>query len=567
MPRPDAALAARASARESKRHNAPMPAAGRYVQSGATTLQAIRSQRVVRRLACALALAFISTTASALEWDFYLEAGAGWGGHKRFTSADLVTTIVDENEGYTDTVNINLQRSSDGDDAAWRVNGGVWLHRFFGLDLGYIDAGETSRVGTSNVTIETELDFSSRLVFLAPLPFGGRQDDTFRAHADIRGISLLAKTRYPLSGRVDMVVSLGAIRWDLDGSTQTTNALTAPQFGTLRSHSATALDANGVDLAYGAGLKCMVTRTIGIGVEWMRYEVGEFDEHVDFAGITASYHFGGVRAPESDSATVATPLATALARLWRRPGDPDFLPRNWSYFIAVAGGLAEHNSAGDSGDERTTTTVTVEQPLGILFPGGTDTLTDSFAVDEDAAAWRVSGGAYVHRNFGFEVGYIDLGATASRFVTNSVSRQNPLIFRNSVIAPASTTVQQTEVLRTADLSGFSFAGKLRLPVHDRIELGATLGAFVWDAETTVMQRDTAFTTATNVVLAPSGVIFEDSNDDSGVDVTYGVGLKVRLHHQLWFGLEYTRYELGGTDEDAELFGAGLEYRFGNVAAR
>ncbi len=530
-------------------------------------MQTILSHRVAHRLTCAFALALLSTTAGALDWDFYLEAGAGWAGHKRFTSADSQTTFANELDTHTAIVTTNLQRSSDDDDAAWRINGGVWVDRFLGLDLGYIDLGTTSRIGSRNVTLETQLNLSSPNLFLVPFPLGAREDGSFRAQADIRGLSLLAKTRYPVFRQVDLVVSLGAVRWDLDGSQSETSALTARPFGTLRSHSATPLDANGVDLAYGVGLKGMVTRTIGIGVEWMRYEVGEFDEHVDFAGITASYHFGGVHASESDPDTVATPLATALARLWRRPGDPDFLPRSWNYFIAVAGGLAEHNSAGDSGDEQTTTTVTVEEPLGILFPGSTDTLTDSFAVDEDAAAWRVSGGAYVHRNFGFEVGYIDLASTASRFVTNTVSRQNPLIFGNSVLTPASTTVQQTEVLRTADLSGFSFAGKLRLPLHDRIELGATLGAFVWDAETTVMQRDTAFTTATNVVLAPSGVIFEDSNDDSGVDVTYGVGLKVRLHHQLWLGLEYTRYELGGTDEDAELFGAGLEYRVGNVAAR
>lgn len=529
----------------------------------------IAPHRITCRLGYMCALVLTSTASSALEWDVYLEAGAGWAGHQRFSSADILTTIVEENDGYTDTFNIDLRRSSDRDDAAWRLNGGVWLHRFFGLDLGYIDAGESSRVGTRNVTIETELDFSSPSVFFAPLPFGGRQNETFRTHADIRGISLLAKTRYPLFRRIDAVVSLGAVRWDLDGSTQRTSTLITPTLGTLRSHSANALDANGIDFAYGVGLKGMVTDTLGIGVEWMRYEVGKFDEHVDFAGVTASYHFGGRRTVGGDSGTGATPLASALARLWRRPGDPEFLPRHWDYFIGVAGGLAEHNTVGDSGDEGTTTTVTVNEALGILLPGGTDTVTNSIAVDEDATAWRVSGGAYVHPNFGIEFAYVDLGSTASRVVTNSVSRQNPRISGNVVTSPASVTARQSEFLQRADLNGFSFTGKLRLPLNDWIELGGTLGAFLWDVESARLQRNTAFTTASNLLLPPTAnaIVVDDSRHDCGVDVTYGAALKVRLHEHVWFGFEYTRYELGDADEDAELFGAGLEYRFGHATRR
>ena len=50
-------------------------------------------------------------------------------------------------------------------------------------------------------------------------------------------------------------------------------------------------------------------------------------------------------------------------------------------------------------------------------------------------------------------------------------------------------------------------------------------------------------------------------------MTCGAELKIRLTDDASPGFETMRYELGTTDQDAELFGASLEYRFGHDPAR
>ena len=103
-------------------------------------------------------------------------------------------------------------------------------------------------------------------------------------------------------------------------------------------------------------------------------------------------------------------------------------------------------------------------------------------------------------------------------------------------------------------------GKFRYPICERIELAVSLGPVIWDSNGHTVIGANSFGPS-GVITPPATSLFFDE-DNSGIDVTYGVSLKGDLGKNFWMGFEWTKYEVGRDDRDVEFVGASLEYRFG-----
>ncbi|UTA48519.1 outer membrane beta-barrel protein [Simiduia sp. 21SJ11W-1] len=140
---------------------------------------------------------------------------------------------------------------------------------------------------------------------------------------------------------------------------------------------------------------------------------------------------------------------------------------------------------------------------------------DDTDFDDDAEVLKVYGGMKFNEFLGAEIGYLNFDE-ANSFDDN------------------------------AEIDGFTFAGIVSAPLHERFSVYARAGWFTWDAKlkTTVP------------------VIGEISEDIDGGDWFYGGGLKFGLTTNLDLRLEYDRYEL---DDDikpeVDVASVNLQYSF------
>ena len=133
---------------------------------------------------------------------------------------------------------VGFAGSCDEKDTAWKVFGGYQAHRYFGLELGYTDLGETSAAGT-----------------IAGVPVS--------AAIEAKGIELTVVGTVPLGDRFSAYAKVGAFRWDVDARA-TVGAVT------------TSTDDKGTNFTYGFGLNFHVNPNIAVRAEWQRYnDVGD----------------------------------------------------------------------------------------------------------------------------------------------------------------------------------------------------------------------------------------------------------------------------------------------------
>lgn len=372
---------------------------------------------------------------------------------------------------------------------------------------------------------------------------------------------MLAKARHPIIENVDLILSLGATRWDVDERLNISETLQAtgpisvffpPPSTTSTSES---IDDDGFDLAYGVGLRARVSDSLQLGFEWTRYEVSEFDSHVDLVGVNAEYHFDLASSGSSvlsRYASTTTPILGALRTLWPFNSSAPKVPQ-WEYFVGISGGIAEHNWVGDQDDEDVSVTDEV------LF---NETIVTS--VDEDATAWKASIGAYVSKYFGFELAYADFGRTSARSTITTQIIQPAISFGGFTVIPRSVSESGSSFRTDAEISSYSLIGLARLPVTSRLELGAKLGATLWDVDGKVIVETSGFPG----IFIPRGTGMTPSitleNSGSGVDINYGASMKFNAYRDLWVGIDYSRYEVGDFDEDVDYLALSFEYRFGTL---
>lgn len=134
---------------------------------------------------------------------------------------------------------------------------------------------------------------------------------------------------------------------------------------------------------------------------------------------------------------------------------------------------------------------------------------DESGYDDEDTAFSAFGGYQFNRYFGLEAGYVDLGTLESDGIGRALEA-------NSIYLAAVGSVPLSE-----NLSAYGKAGLQR-----------------WDLDRAV-----------------PGLV--GSNNDSGSDPTYGVGLQYRFNDTVALRGEYSRFEL----DDTELDLAQLQVRF------
>ncbi len=128
-------------------------------------------------------------------------------------------------------------------------------------------------------------------------------------------------------------------------------------------------------------------------------------------------------------------------------------------------------------------------------------------------AYKLFGGLR-NKNFGIEAGYHNLGKFSI-----------PTIFGD-----ANTTVK-----------GFEISGVGFLPLNEKFELFAKVGAFAWNVDSTVSSLNL-------------------SASDSGTDLTYGLGAEFKVMQDFSLRAEYQKF-VKISDSDVSSISLGAAYRF------
>ena len=309
-----------------------------------------------RHLIFSALLVSFSPHAAAYSADIFVGGAIGEGTHKRFRAqnVDTVDTLFDP--GFTVTTNRSVRGGDDKSNFAWRVFGGAWLHSHFGIQFEYVDLGHTSYSENTSLRRDVQFNFGSPRVILAPSPFGANFDfDTF-SKASLTGIAALAKTRYPITRKLNLELNLGAVRWDFKGQSRgsgsfvfqppvtiTTNSQGGGRFRDTQREL-------GYDAVYGFSVDYELSKTFSLGFDWIRYELGPLDEHADFLGASFKYQFTlGSPSLKEQYHRESTPLADAIHGLWTQNIIARKLP-GWTTYLALAPGWGLRNSGAEGED-------------------------------------------------------------------------------------------------------------------------------------------------------------------------------------------------------------------------
>jgi len=144
-------------------------------------------------------------------------------------------------------------------------------------------------------------------------------------------------------------------------------------------------------------------------------------------------------------------------------------------------------------------------------------------------------GYRLHKNLALEVSWVDLGSRDTEF---TVSQGAP-------------NITYVGGVLLSDVNGFCFCAAGLLPVGDRVDLFARLGAFLWDGDYMIDLDDNS--------LGP-----DLSGDKSGFNLTLGLGLDVgftrhwgmRWELEFYEGIDY-KVDLTTLEGDAYVFGMTL----------
>lgn len=154
------------------------------------------------------------------------------------------------------------------------------------------------------------------------------------------------------------------------------------------------------------------------------------------------------------------------------------------------------------------------------------------SVDDTRFAYKLYVGTQLNRYWSIEAGYTDLGEVNTAFST--LTTQPDVFF------------QQTNTLHPHSADGLTLSAKLRVFSGDNWDAGAKLGLFFWDGEYTSF--DVFGNTPVN-----------NFSDDSGTDLTFGVGASWFATEHLDVIVDYDYYKFG--EEDTSTLTLGAKYFF------
>lgn len=148
--------------------------------------------------------------------------------------------------------------------------------------------------------------------------------------------------------------------------------------------------------------------------------------------------------------------------------------------------------------------------------------------DDQDTALSIFGGYQINKNFGVELGYVDLGK-ATQGGTDPILGTFSLSF---------------------EATGFELSGVGTLPISDKFSVYGKLGFFMWDLD----------------VKGSSSTLGSASLSEDGTDLTFAVGVRWNFTKNLTAQLQWQRYNDIGDDattgkSDIDVIGAGILFRF------
>lgn len=150
--------------------------------------------------------------------------------------------------------------------------------------------------------------------------------------------------------------------------------------------------------------------------------------------------------------------------------------------------------------------------------------------DDKDTSWKIFGGYQINKNFGAELGYVDLGK-----------------------ATAAGTISGVTVNASIKAKAWELVGVGTIPFADNFSAYGKLGFFRWDVDASVSATVPGFSVAGSI-------------GDRGTDFTYGLGLKYDFTKNLAARLEWQRYNNIGNHattgkSDVDLFSLGVVFKF------
>lgn len=162
-------------------------------------------------------------------------------------------------------------------------------------------------------------------------------------------------------------------------------------------------------------------------------------------------------------------------------------------------------------------------------------LNDSsgFTVDDTDTSYSIGVGYNVNKYISVEGGYLKLGK-----VKISTSGTVSGTYYGSPFSATGT------LSASAEVDGFYLGPVFRLPVSDKLEVFGRAGAYFWSVDTVASASGSltyAGTTYTGGATA--------QETDNGTDAYYGVGASYKINDRVSVGLDWTRFDIDGTDVD------------------
>lgn len=146
----------------------------------------------------------------------------------------------------------------DAEDTSLKLQLGYWATDNIGLELGYVDLGETQ--------FDANSDGSGPIYTAGPVNFD----------IAIDGIALGANIRLPINQTFALMTRLGVFKWDLEATLSNGNGRIT-------------VDDDGTDLYFGLGLLASISKDFALKLEFERYDIDDGD--LDVLALGAEFNF------------------------------------------------------------------------------------------------------------------------------------------------------------------------------------------------------------------------------------------------------------------------------------
>jgi hypothetical protein len=195
------------------------------------------------KLAIAVALALVCSTAWSADSGFYVGGGIGMSEVKAHTSYR-----GSDSEGYSESGSADFS----GSDFGWNIYVGYDFNKYAGVELGYIDLGKPSDVVDKGYfTDET-------------IPFNHKVD----VEATLNGIDLAVVGRVPLGESWDVHAKVGVIWWTPEAKWTHTDVFDdGSKYQEVYTEKV-----DSTDLLVGVGGSWKLNENIIFGLDWTHIE-------------------------------------------------------------------------------------------------------------------------------------------------------------------------------------------------------------------------------------------------------------------------------------------------------